>query len=95
MVGGNVVHGDDEFASLAPPLPPASPDWSPVRAEPSPGQRDVAALAPLHHARSCHEGCANSCSLHGHDHAIAWQTPIPARDLTSFWGALGCSCFAV
>ena len=95
MVGGNVVHGDDEFASLAPPLPPASPDWSPVRAEPSPGQRDVAALAPLHHARSCHEGCANSCSMHGHDHAIAWQTPIPARDLTSFWGALGCSCFAV
>jgi predicted amidohydrolase YtcJ len=31
MVGGRVVHGSGEFASLAPPLPPVSPDWSPVK----------------------------------------------------------------
>jgi predicted amidohydrolase YtcJ len=31
IVGGNVVHGSGEFAALAPPAPPASPDWSPVR----------------------------------------------------------------
>ena len=30
IVGGRIVHGDGEFKSLAPPLPPASPDWSPV-----------------------------------------------------------------
>ncbi len=30
VVGGNVVHGDGPFGKLAPPLPPASPDWSPV-----------------------------------------------------------------
>ncbi len=30
MVGGRVVHGTGEYASLAPPLPPVSPDWSPV-----------------------------------------------------------------
>jgi len=26
-----MVHGAQEFADLAPPLPPAMPDWSPVR----------------------------------------------------------------
>jgi hypothetical protein len=30
LVGGNIVHGSEEYASLAPPLPPVSPDWSPV-----------------------------------------------------------------
>lgn len=32
VVGGRVVHGAGDFAKLAPSLPPASPDWSPVRA---------------------------------------------------------------
>jgi hypothetical protein len=40
-------------------------------------------------------GCANSCSLHGHDHARAWSGKIPVSDLKSFWGALGCACWAV
>lgn len=31
LVGGRVVHGSGEFASLAPPPPPVSPDWSPVK----------------------------------------------------------------
>jgi predicted amidohydrolase YtcJ len=30
IVGGRVVYGADEFKSLDPPLPPASPSWSPV-----------------------------------------------------------------
>ncbi|XZE33929.1 amidohydrolase family protein [Pirellulaceae bacterium SH501] len=30
MVGGKVVYGSETYASLAPVLPPASPDWSPV-----------------------------------------------------------------
>lgn len=38
IVGGRVVHGDGPFEALAPPLPRASPDWSPQRA------RDTAAL---------------------------------------------------
>jgi len=32
VVDGRVVHAADEFSSLAPPLPPVSPDWSPVSA---------------------------------------------------------------
>lgn len=31
VVGGRIVHAGGSFASLAPPPPPASPDWSPVR----------------------------------------------------------------
>ena len=31
MVGGKAVYGAGDFADLAPPLPPAMPDWSPVR----------------------------------------------------------------
>ena len=30
IVGGRIVHGAEEYAHLAPPLPPVSPDWSPV-----------------------------------------------------------------
>jgi predicted amidohydrolase YtcJ len=29
LLGGNVVHADGPFRKLSPPLPPASPDWSP------------------------------------------------------------------
>lgn len=82
MVGGNIVHGDGSFKKLAPPLPPASPEWSPVRTY----------GAQLHHA-----GHANSpatmhrhrCASHSHGHG-AWSTG-PAH---GFWGPLGCSCFA-
>lgn len=31
VVNGKIVHGDDDFKHLAPILPPAMPDWSPVR----------------------------------------------------------------
>ena len=31
VVGGDIVHASDEFSSYNPPLPPVSPDWSPVK----------------------------------------------------------------
>lgn len=31
IVGGEIVHAADEFSALNPPLPPISPDWSPVK----------------------------------------------------------------
>jgi hypothetical protein len=36
-----------------------------------------------------------TCGVHGHDHARAWSGRLPVSDLKSFWGALGCACWAV
>jgi len=94
MVGGKVVYGEGSYADLSPPIPPASPSWSPVNAVPSPAQR-AGAGPETRHARACHDGCHSRCGVHGHDHVIAWNNPIPVSDKQSFWGALGCSCFVV
>jgi hypothetical protein len=32
IVGGKPVYAAEEFAELAPPLPPVLPEWSPVAA---------------------------------------------------------------
>ncbi len=95
IVGGKIVYAADRFAELDPPLPPASPSWTPVGTFDSPAMRTAEAAVPVMHARSCYDGCTSSCALHGHDHAIAWTRPLPVSDVKSFWGALGCSCFAV
>jgi len=94
IVDGKPVYGAGEFAGLAPPLPPAMPDWSPVnvyggynKAAP-----EAAALSRVA-ASSC--GCAATCGVHGHDHAKSWGAGLPVGDLKSFWGALGCACWAV
>jgi predicted amidohydrolase YtcJ len=87
IVGGRVVYGAGEFGPLddsAPP--PAMPDWSPVRREGESTLQQVAAAA-------C--GCSTACSVHGHSHARAWSGNAPASDLSAFWGALGCACWAV
>jgi predicted amidohydrolase YtcJ len=93
VVGGEVVYGTGPFSKLAPPLPPASPDWSPVktyggywdasRKKSGSDLKKVAAAAAGGHA----------CSVHGHDHGQAWLKDIPADDPTAFWGAFGCSCW--
>ena len=97
MVGGKIVYGAGDFSKLDEnEVPPAMPDWSPVRvfggyaawAEP---QADKALQRQA--AASC--GCASSCGVHGHDHATAWTKSLPIADLKSFWGALGCACWAV
>ncbi|WP_166359649.1 amidohydrolase family protein [Pseudomonas akapageensis] len=102
VVGGRVVYGAGEFASLDDnPLPPAMPDWSPTRTfkgygawgEPDGAGRN--SLAPLRAQAAASCGCASSCGLHGHDHARAWASSAPVSDARSFFGALGCSCWAV
>ncbi|NPT45608.1 amidohydrolase family protein [Paraburkholderia sp. 1N] len=99
IVGGRVVYGSAAFAHLddsAPP--PAMPEWSPVRRfggfaawkdSKGEGEASLQQMAAL----SC--GCSNGCAVHGHDHARAWSNNAPASDLRSFWGALGCACWAV
>ncbi len=50
VLGGRVVHGSGPYASLAPPLPPAMPEWSPVRAfggyQTAPAAQTARARAP-------------------------------------------------
>lgn len=93
VLGGKVVHATDEFSSLAPPMPPAMPDWSPVRS--FGGYQNVkpgASRASTATRVSC--SCSNRCFVHGHAHAHAWGSQVPADGDRSFWGALGCSCWA-
>ena len=98
IVGGKVVYAAGDFAKYdkaAPP--PAMPDWSPVRTfggygawAASPRATDPALRSKLD--TSC--SCASACGIHGHDHAGGWSSTLPIVDLKSFWGMLGCSCFA-
>lgn len=102
VVGGRIVFGDGDFASLDDnPLPPAMPDWSPTRkfkgfaAWGDPEGVGKNSLSPIRQQAIASCGCASSCGLHGHDHAKAWGSSIPSSDLKSFFGALGCSCWMV
>jgi predicted amidohydrolase YtcJ len=95
IVGGRIVYAAGIFGSFDPPLPPAMPDWSPVRRF---GDYSTSAKPrgeTIHRQRvdeTCN--CASACRVHGHDHGRAWTGGSPVDDLKSFWGALGCSCFA-
>lgn len=80
VVGGRIVHGSGDYAALAPALPKAMPDWSPVNRY---GGYQGARPAVV---------AASACSLHRHGHAA--HRHAPAQDLRGFWGALGCACFA-
>ena len=99
LVGGKVVYGAGDFAGLDQGVPPpAMPDWSPVRTFGGYGAwGDARATGQSRDRRklalSC--DCANACGIHGHDHARAWSGRLPVADLKSFWGALGCACWAV
>jgi predicted amidohydrolase YtcJ len=93
LLGGEVVYGRDDYAALAPDLPPPMPDWSPVRTFGGYQRRARAATGGSAFAGAC--GCTNSCGVHGHDHARALGAASPAADDRSFWGAFGCSCWAV
>lgn len=80
IVGGNVVHGAGDFKDLAPPLPPASPDWSPIRTYGGHYHAHVHSAAMVSHL----------CMEHGHhNHSVIARAP---KD--PFWGTLGCACFA-
>jgi predicted amidohydrolase YtcJ len=85
LVGGQVVHGEGDYRDLAPPLPPASPGWSPV-----------AHYGGYQHAQLDRGEIqtAQACAVHGHGHAHACRWPVVAEEAGAFWGTLGCSCFA-
>ncbi|MDX0520003.1 amidohydrolase family protein [Sinorhizobium medicae] len=99
MVGGRIVYAANDFASLDEnPLPPAMPDWSPVRnygGYAAWGEPEGAGRHSLKRTAIASCGCASNCGVHGHDHAGAWTSRLPVADLKGFFGALGCSCWAV
>jgi predicted amidohydrolase YtcJ len=96
VVGGKIVYGAGPFSQYDVPVPPAMPDWSPVRAwggYAAWGAPQRSKSPPLQRASAAACGCANACGVHGHAHA--WSRDVPTSDFKSFWGALGCSCWAV
>jgi predicted amidohydrolase YtcJ len=92
LLGGRPVFGAGEFAGLSPPIPPAMPDWSPVRT--FGGYRKRSSDEGRRYAFAAACDCVRDCGLHGHDHAAALAYVTPAHDDGAFWGALGCSCWA-
>ncbi|MET4664050.1 putative amidohydrolase YtcJ [Sphingomonas sp. PvP056] len=90
VLGGKVVYGEGDFSPLAPDIPKPMPNWSPV-ATFGGYHRTPEAAAKL--ASAC--GCASACQVHGHDHAAALGRSVPTRDVQTFWGAMGCGCWAV
>ncbi|HEY3147673.1 MAG TPA: amidohydrolase, partial [Dongiaceae bacterium] len=94
IVDGKPVYGAEEFASLAPPPPPAMPDWSPVRTFGGYHKQAAGARIDQGAARAQSCGCSNVCGVHGHAHVSAWDAAVPTRDVRGFWGALGCACWA-
>ena len=90
VVGGQVVFGEGDYASRAPELSRPMPDWAPTAAF---GGYHRQSEAGATMAAAC--GCARACAVHGHDHAAALASSVPARDVQGFWGAFGCGCWAV
>nr|WP_241014820.1 amidohydrolase [Burkholderia sp. Ac-20379] len=99
VVGGRIVWGAGPFSEHDLPIPPAMPDWSPVREYGGYGGWGATqrAGAPLQRAAQAAAqcGCAVACTLHGHAHANAWGRELPTSDAKAFWGAFGCACWAI
>jgi predicted amidohydrolase YtcJ len=99
MVGGKIVYAEGEFAALDEgEVPPPMPDWSPVRVfggYGAWGDSQNAGKSALAQGLAMSCACTNACNIHGHDHAAAWSSRLPIADLKSFWGVLGCACWAV
>jgi len=86
VVDGKIVHAAGTFAPLAPPLPPAMPDWSPVRTFGARSRRAAGGVAA--------DGPNATCAVHPRPEHRAWHLDSPAADEAAFWGAVGCSCWA-
>jgi hypothetical protein len=93
IVGGRIVHADDEFQPFGPAPLPVSPDWSPVKEFGGYGAPRYAAMAAESLPR-------HSCCGHTHASAHPHQGNSVAQRLGDWlagprhdWDP-GCSCFA-
>ncbi|MCI0631116.1 MAG: amidohydrolase [Phycisphaerales bacterium] len=80
MVGGKIVYGKDQFAALAPRVPPPSPSWSPVL-----NYGGYGAPGYVRRRIGSAHASAGSCSL------VATGSASAADRV---WGPRGCDCFA-
>lgn len=87
LVDGEVVYAADDFSGHGPAPIPVIPEWSPVAMYPG-----HARVHPT--MNSLPHQCSGACSVHEHSHDIARRANMPVSDHNSFWGVLGCSCFA-
>jgi predicted amidohydrolase YtcJ len=85
IVGGKVVHAAQEFARLAPPVPPASPDWSPVK--------HYGGYAPQKAAKAPGSKAGRMSSVCDHVHAAGSKARHWVMGESGLW-SLGCDCFA-
>ena len=81
IVGGKIVHGSAEFNSIAPPLPPVSPDWTPIG--PYGGYHHAGETFSTTGLSPC--TCLAHEPLHRHTHTVLGENGA--------WG-IGCTCFA-
>lgn len=102
VVNGKIVYAADEFKQYDAPLPPVTPDWSPIKhygGYGSPGWEAAAVAACVGH--SCghdHTHAHHHAHAHGHDGKLSRWLGLDGlkSKLPSFenpW-ALGCGCFA-
>ena len=89
IVDGKIVYAAQDFGHFDPPLPPVSPEWSPVGCYGGYYQEH----------RNMASGFAQNipCAMHGAHHL--YQSKHDKTGLASalrdpFWGSLGCTCFA-
>ncbi len=75
IVDGQIVHGSEEFAPLAPDLPPVSPDWSPVKR-----------FGGYHNSHRA----APQETLHHHDHPPGHHHPVMGADGRVWLTGCGC-----
>jgi predicted amidohydrolase YtcJ len=88
VVGGKIVYAAADFAHYDDAPPPAMPDWSPVRTF---GGYAAWAETP---SRPAAVASRQACAVHGHHAPVAACARRPIADLKSFWGELGCACWA-
>lgn len=87
VVGGSVVHGDQEFRGLSPELPPAMPDWSPVKF--FGGYQERSRFVDRKYAEGQHAYSQMCCTVHHTTKKVRHSLEEVAND----W-SMGCMCWA-
>ncbi|BAZ20383.1 hypothetical protein NIES4073_12590 [Kalymmatonema gypsitolerans NIES-4073] len=91
MVAGKVVYAAKEFSALAPPTLPVLPEWSPIARY----SGYYSAPAPTPAASKALHICTLACShIHKATCRTGSSTLNTVGSLSSFWGGMGCDCFA-